>query len=179
MRGRKPKPTALKNMHTPEKARLRNPLDEVQAPGDLAVDAEVAAPEYFTAAERAVWIEALRNAPPGMLKLIDSSVLEVWVVAHVLHRRAVVEQRKYSLVIPAPRTAFPIQSPWLPIINKQATILLKAAAELGFSPTARPRVAGALAGGADLGSGASDAGTRTETETLSGYLARSPAASVH
>lgn len=175
MRGRKPKPTQLKNLHTPEKARLRNPDQEVQAPGDLAASAEVAAPEHFTEAERKVWFAALANAPPGMLKLIDGAALEVWVVAHVLHRRAVVEQRKYSLVIPAPKTAFPIQSPWLPIINRQALILLKACAELGFSPTARPRV-GLGHGGADLGSGAPNGDT---TESLSNYLARAPTAALH
>ena len=175
MRGRKPKPTQLKNLHTPEKAHLRKPDEEAQAPGDLVAAAEVAAPEHFTEAERKVWFEALRNAPPGMLKLIDAAALEVWVVAHVLHRRAVTEQRKYSLVIPAPKTAFPIQSPWLPIINRQAQILLKACAELGFSPTARPRV-GLGSGGADLGSEASHGDT---SESLTSYLARSPATALH
>jgi hypothetical protein len=34
----------------------------------------------------------------------------------------------------------PLQSPYLAILNKQAQIMLKAAAELGFSPSSRSRV---------------------------------------
>jgi hypothetical protein len=34
----------------------------------------------------------------------------------------------------------PLQSPYLAILNKQAQIMLKAGAELGFSPASRTRV---------------------------------------
>ena len=33
-----------------------------------------------------------------------------------------------------------MQSPYLPIVNKQAQIMLKSAAELGFTPVSRSRV---------------------------------------
>jgi phage terminase small subunit len=104
-----------------------------------------------------------------MLKLIDGSVLEVWVVAHVLYRKAVRQQAKFNLVVPTPNTRLPIQSPWLPIINKQALIMLRAAAELGFSPTARPRVGIGL-GGEDLGAPR----RRAAEDTLESYLASAP-----
>jgi phage terminase small subunit len=40
----------------------------------------------------------------------------------------------------APNTGLPIQSPYLPVVNKQAQIMLKAAELLGFSPASRSRV---------------------------------------
>jgi hypothetical protein len=39
----------------------------------------------------------------------------------------------------APMTKQPIQSPYLPIINRQGLIMLKAASELGFTPASCPR----------------------------------------
>ena len=41
--------------------------------------------------QRAIWEEAVRNAPPGMLRRLDSSVLEVWTIAVSLQRRALAE----------------------------------------------------------------------------------------
>jgi hypothetical protein len=34
----------------------------------------------------------------------------------------------------------PTQSPYLPVINRQALIMLKAASERGFTPVSRPRI---------------------------------------
>jgi phage terminase small subunit len=34
----------------------------------------------------------------------------------------------------------PVQSPYLSIINKQAQIMVKAAAEMGFTPSSRSRI---------------------------------------
>jgi hypothetical protein len=62
-------------------------------------------------------------------------------------------------------------SPYIPIINRQATILMRAAAELGFSPTARPRI-GVTLGGGEL-NGSTNA-TASEQESLDEYLARAP-----
>jgi phage terminase small subunit len=122
VKGRKPKPTVLKDLHGSTEP--RNP-DEPIAEGDLQEAGLAAAPEHFDDEQRQVWDEALRNAPLGMLKLIDAAVLETWVVAHVLHRKAVRAQAKFGLVIPAPNTRLPIQSPYLPIINRQALIMLR------------------------------------------------------
>ena len=33
-----------------------------------------------------------------------------------------------------------MQNPYLAILNKQATVMLKAASELGFTPASRPRI---------------------------------------
>lgn len=40
----------------------------------------------------------------------------------------------------APNTSLPIQSPYLPIVNTQAQIMVKAVEQLGFSPALRTRI---------------------------------------
>jgi P27 family predicted phage terminase small subunit len=168
MRGRKPKPTVLKELH-----RSTEPINrhEPKPEGPLA-----AAPAHFDEDQRAAWAYALQHAPPGMLKMIDAGVLECWVVAQCYHRRAVVMQASLGargLVVRTPNTRQMVQSPFLPIINRQALIMSKLAAELGFSPTARPRVGLTLGG--DALNGSSTHGSEGQgQETLQQYLARAP-----
>jgi phage terminase small subunit len=47
---------------------------------------------------------------------------------------------QYGLLTKSPNAGLPLQSPYLAILNKQAQIMLKAGAELGFSPSSRSRV---------------------------------------
>lgn len=133
--GRPPVPTHLKIIRgNPGKRKLNK--NEPKPIGDLKD-----APDYFDQEMRDVWDYAIANAPCGLLKKIDSSVLETWCCAHVLHRRAVVELRKFGLLMKAPNAQIPIQSPYLPVVNKQAFIMLRAVDHLGFSPASRTRIA--------------------------------------
>ncbi len=52
-----------------------------------------------------------------------------------------------GMLIKAPNTGVPIQSPYLAIVNKQAQIMMKAAAEMGFTPASRSRMSVKLTGG--------------------------------
>jgi P27 family predicted phage terminase small subunit len=167
MRGRKPKPSALKDLHGSKEP--RNAL-EPKPVGDLE---GTTAPDHFSPDQVETWNFALEHAPPGMLKQIDRSALEAWVVARSLHRRAVIAQSKTGLIIKSPEKGIPIQSPYLPIINRQALIMLKAASELGFTPVSRPRVMlSGAAGGAGLGGSAHD---NAAAGSLQAYLDGDPA----
>jgi P27 family predicted phage terminase small subunit len=86
------------------------------------------------------WNYAVEHAPPGPLKKLDRSVLAAWVVAEDLHRKASEQVEKFGILTKAPNTGLPIQSPYLPVVNKQAQILLKAAEQLGFTPASRTRI---------------------------------------
>lgn len=86
------------------------------------------------------WAFAITNAPYGLLKQLDRSVLAIWVVAEDLHREAAEKVAQYGLLTKSPNAGLPLQSPYLAILNKQAQIMLKAGAELGFSPSSRTRV---------------------------------------
>src|SRR5690348_2282284 len=123
MRGRKPKPTLLKDLHGSNKPRNRS---EPQIQQELGP-----APGYFDSEQRAVWEHAVRHAPPGMLRALDAKVLEAWCVASIIHSRAVqelTEQRR--LVAPCPRNpAYSVPSPLLGIINRQTAILARLASD--------------------------------------------------
>lgn len=133
-RGRKPKPTTLKVIEGNRGKRAMN-KNEPQPEGDLH-----AAPEWMTAEQRAGWDYAIAHAPYGLLKKLDRSALTVWVVAEDLHRQASIAVSKFGLITKSPNKGEPMQNPYLPIINRQAQIMLKAAAELGFTPSSRSRV---------------------------------------
>jgi hypothetical protein len=67
-------------------------------------------------------------------------MLAIWVVAEDLHREAAEKIAQYGLLTKSPNAGLPLQSPYLAILNKQAQIMIKAGAELGFSPASRTRV---------------------------------------
>lgn len=134
MRGRKPKPTWLKVVAGNPGRRPLNSSEPIPA-GELADP-----PEWLTSAQKDGWRYAIEHAPPGLLRRLDRSVLAVWVVAEDLHRDAAEKIAKYGAVIKAPHTGVPIQSPYVAILNKQAALMMKAAAEMGFTPSARSRV---------------------------------------
>ncbi|MEO7917771.1 MAG: phage terminase small subunit P27 family [Dokdonella sp.] len=140
MAGRKPKPTHLKLVDgNPGKRPINR--NEVEVDGDLDD-----APTWLSQDQKKAWRYAIDNAPAGMLKRLDRSVLTAWVVAEDLHRQATIALATEGLLTKSPVKGDPMQNPYLPIINRQATLMMKAASELGFSPTSRTRVAGEGAG---------------------------------
>jgi P27 family predicted phage terminase small subunit len=134
MMGRPPIPTHLKVIRgNPGKRPLNK--QEPKPAGNLKEP-----PQHFDDELRAVWEYAIENSPVGLLKKIDSSVLETWCTAHVLHRRALAEVRKFGMLVKPPKSDVPVQSPYLPIVNKQALIMMRAIDHLGFSPASRTRI---------------------------------------
>lgn len=134
MKGRKPKPTHLKVVGgNPGKRRIND--SEPKPVGNLCE-----APDWLTEEQKAGWAYAISNSPYGLLKKLDKSALTVLVVAEDFHRQAVIAVGKFGLITKSPSKGEPMQNPYLPIINRQAQIMIKAAAELGFTPSSRSRV---------------------------------------
>jgi P27 family predicted phage terminase small subunit len=98
------------------------------------------APKWLSDTQREGRAFAISSSPPGLLKELDRSGLAIWVVAEDLHREAAEKITQYGLLTKSPNAGLPLQSPYLAILNKQAQIMLKAGAELGFSPASRTRV---------------------------------------
>jgi phage terminase small subunit len=166
MRGRKPVPSVLANLHG--NPRDRKPKATEPKPAGALIDA----PDWLSETQKAGWAYALRHAPPGLLKRLDRGALVVWAVAEDLHRQAVIGQAKIGgLVSKLKGTTVFIQSPYLPIINRQALIMLKAASELGFTPVSRPRIAAA---GLAPGEGLNGHQTVPPAATLDDFLATDP-----
>jgi P27 family predicted phage terminase small subunit len=132
--GRKPKPSWLKVVTGNPGHRPINEAEPIPI-GDI-----VECPAWFDDAQRKEWSEALAAAPAGLLKQLDKSVLVVWVCAKVMHAFAAQQISKYGQLIKTPVTGAPMQSPYVSILNRQASLMMRAAAEMGFSPSSRSRV---------------------------------------
>jgi P27 family predicted phage terminase small subunit len=131
--GRKPKPTWLRVIEGKAGHRPLN-TDEPQPSGDLSE-----APDWMSESQQASWRYAIAHAPAGLLKLLDRSVLTTYIIAEDLHREAAKKIAQFGVVIKT-RTGVPMQSPYMAVLNRQAEIMMRAAAEMGFTPSSRSRV---------------------------------------
>ena len=134
MRGAKPKPSHLKMIAGNPGRRPLN-RKEPRPAGDL-----LCAPVWMSDAQVKIWDEAIVSAPRGLLKLLDASILGIWVVAKDLHQLANAEIGRSGPMTVTPKTGDVIQSPYVAVLNRQALIMMRAAAEMGFTPSARARV---------------------------------------
>jgi phage terminase small subunit len=135
MPGRQQKPVALKilRMSSGKAAKLLRGVSPT--PGPL-----VDPPDWFTPDQKIAWIYSIENAPRDVLKRIDKAVLAAFIVAEDIHRRACIESAKVELLIHSPKQGIVMQNLYLPIINRQFTLMVRAAGELGFSPCSRARI---------------------------------------
>lgn len=131
--GRKPKPSHIKLVGGNAGKRAMN-KNEPKPKGNLKD-----APDWLTPSQVEIWDEAIRSAPYGLLKLLDASVFVTWVVASDLHKQASRKLNEGVMLIKTPN-GMPVQSPYISILNKQAAIMMKAASEMGFTPSSRSRV---------------------------------------
>ena len=134
MRGRRPLPTIIKKTKgTLQKC--RTPEREPTPAGFLGEP-----PEQLSPGAREQWRHAIACAPPGLLTPLDANTLAAWAVAADLFWRAQEGLAKTGILVKSP-SGYPMQSPYLPIINKQMQLMSRAAAEMGFTPASRARVA--------------------------------------
>jgi P27 family predicted phage terminase small subunit len=134
MRGRKPKPTHLKLIDGNPGKRPIEP-DLPQAEGEL-----VDPPEWFDDEQRTGWQYAIEHAPKGLLTPLDRAALVAFIVAENEYRKAVLKVVDEGQTTLSPEKGVEMQTASLAIMNKQALIMTKLAAELGFTPSSRGRV---------------------------------------
>jgi P27 family predicted phage terminase small subunit len=134
MRGRKPKPTYLRVLDGNAGRRPQN-QDEPAPAGALD---ELAPPDHLTEAQKRIWRDALKNAPPGLLRKLDWAVFEQWVVHHANFLDAAAKVSSTGQLIK--KGDGWDWNPYMSIMNKQSALALKCAAELGFTPSSRTRV---------------------------------------
>jgi P27 family predicted phage terminase small subunit len=75
----------------------------------------------------------------GVLSSFDRGPLAAYCTAFALWLEAAEAVQKYGAMIKSPN-GFPIQSPYLATLNRQAEIMLRIASEFGFSPASRSRI---------------------------------------
>jgi hypothetical protein len=135
-RGRKPKPIAAKIAAGNPGKRPLSTLVPAPAPGDMLCPQAVQRNERA----RAYWTMYLANAAPGHLSPIDAPLLARICVALAYADEANEKIEVMGLLVKAPNTGLPLQSPYLPVLNRQTEIARKLAAELALPPAQRNRV---------------------------------------
>jgi len=133
MRGRKPKPSHLRLIEGNREHRPLNP-DEPEPEGDL-----IDPPETFSAGQRILWQVTLKNAPEGMLRRLDAGVFTSYIVNYAEFLEAAKKVEDLGAVVKMPGGQ-PMQNPYVSIRNRANAQMVKAAAELGFTPSSRSRV---------------------------------------
>lgn len=127
-------PTALKILNgNPGKKKL--PEGEPEAVGDLTEP-----PAHLNDRQREAWDYAIAHAPANLLRRIDRATLTTFVVAEDLHRQANEEIQKHGILVRNADTGSPMENPYLSVLTKQAVVILRAASEMGFTPSSRSRV---------------------------------------
>jgi hypothetical protein len=135
-RGRKPTPVVVKRARGSE--RSNRPLATlVPEPrrGDLICPLAVA----NNPIARTYWDHFLTNTAPGHLAPVDSPLLAM--LCMCLARKDAAEAAMgNAMIVRAPQTGVPMQSPWLPIINRQSVLAERFAAALALAPAERNRL---------------------------------------
>jgi P27 family predicted phage terminase small subunit len=115
------------------RGRKPNPIETVQS-GLLS------APEWMTASQKLEWHYLLSHAPLGLLSTLDKGILVAYVIAADIHRQASEKIASMGVMMMSSVKKVPVQNPYLPVLNKQAQIMMKAASEMGFTPSSRSRI---------------------------------------
>ena len=135
MRGRKPKPTRLKVLTgNPGKHPLNHnePRPQFEIPE--------CPPELGPAAKRE-WERLVGElASLRLLTNLDRAALAAYCGAYALWAEAMLAIQQYGAMVKSP-SGYPIQSPYVAIANRQAEIMMRIAAEFGFTPASRSRIA--------------------------------------
>lgn len=131
--GRKPLATAVHRLNGNPGNRA---LPKNEPPGVGSVGP---APAWFDKEQRAEWAQALANAPIHVLTGTDRQLLTIYCVAVIEHRNAAKDVRKRGQLVQGVEKV-PVVNASIRIMNQSATVLLKAMAEMGFSPSSRTRL---------------------------------------
>ena len=134
----KPKPTHLKVVTgNPGKRKLSKlePRPKSKLPAPLA---------ELNDDGRAEWRRLTKELGAlGMTTGMDWQALTTYCVAHQLWREALRHVLDQGSMVRSPK-GFPLQNPYMAVVNKQAELMLKLAGEFGFTPSARARMGMAL-----------------------------------
>ena len=134
MRGRKPKPTAIKELAgNPGKRALndREPKPTTKLPP---------CPSYLVGEARREWYRMGRQLLDlGVLTTVDRTALAAYCVAYARWVEAEAQVRKLGLVVKTAAGNL-IQNPYLSIANRAMEQTIKLAAEFGMTPSSRSRV---------------------------------------
>ena len=135
MRGRKPVPAYLREIDGNAGKRpinTRAPRPVIRAPSCPRELCPVAKREWRRSARQLLTLRLVTD--------LDQAILAAYCQAFALWAEAVGAIRKFGTMVKSP-SGFPMQSPYVAVANKQAELMIRIAAEFGFSPSSRSRIA--------------------------------------
>jgi P27 family predicted phage terminase small subunit len=132
-RGRKPKPVIVHIANGNPGKRPLN-VNEPVADGQLGEP-----PHELTADQIRLWQYAIENAPRDVLRKIDRDVLRAWVIAADLHRIAAKRVHDDGIITTGAEGQ-PMRHPAVTVLRDATSMMMRAAEQMGFSPTARARI---------------------------------------
>jgi P27 family predicted phage terminase small subunit len=143
--GRKPKPTAVLKLEGTFLTTRHGGRSAVEnlAQGELA---DSAPPEWMTETQKAHWHRIIANVPYGILRNLDMETFANYIVTWDRFQRACEAQNRldegkiYPFVRRGPNGS-PVESAFIGIMNRASLLLIRYAAEMGFTPSARARLA--------------------------------------
>jgi phage terminase small subunit len=141
-RGRKPKSIAAKIAAGNPGKRLLSTVVPAPKAGDMLCPQAVAGNQRALA----YWTMFRANAAPGHLTPIDAPLLGRLCMCLAYADDANEKIAVSGLMVKAPNTGLPIQSPYLAVMNRQTEIARKLAAELALPPAQRNRMGPHAAG---------------------------------
>jgi len=135
MRGRKPKPTAIRRLDGNPGKRGYNAAEP--APPEGLPDC----PPHLTDLARAEWDRiAATLHQMGVVTTVDRAVLAAYCQAWGRWVEAEEKLKETPVMLKTP-SGYVQQSPWLSVANKQLELMGRYMAELGITPASRSRVA--------------------------------------
>lgn len=135
MRGRKPKPTALKTLEGNPGKRPLN-AREPHAPPEVPD-----CPEHLDDIARAEWFRTAKVLiDMGLLTLADRSALAAYCVAYSRWVHAEEQVKKYGTIVKSPAKGFPMKSPYLTVADQAMEAMRKLMVEAGLTPSSRSRI---------------------------------------
>lgn len=134
MAGRRPKPTALREL---EGNPGHRPLNKREPrPGGAP-----RCPTHLDAAAKSEWRRiSTELARIGLLTSVDRAGLAAYCTAYSRWVTAEESIQKFGLVIKSPKTGFPIPNPYVSIANTALDLMRKFLVEFGMTPASRSRI---------------------------------------
>jgi len=135
MRGRKPKPTLIKQLEgNPGKRRLndREPVPPEGLPE---------CPDFLDEEARAEWYRtAAVLKEMRLLSRADRSALAAYCTAYSRWVQAEDQVKKHGSVVLSPNKKFPMKSPYLTVADQAMEAMRKFMVEFGLTPSSRSRI---------------------------------------
>jgi P27 family predicted phage terminase small subunit len=135
MRGRRPKPTALKIL---ENNRGRRPLND-REPHHASIAPGLPSALKGHAGAAAEWRRIIGTLGRGHVTDVDRAILIAYCLKYEEWQTLERQAASAKAVIVA-RSGYPMPNPLRAMANKALTLMLKAAVELGITPSARARI---------------------------------------